>query len=79
MPDREPVNLFHVPGGHETIGSPRRSHFRSRRSPPEMKTRYHATSTKQRGSVMWALIIGLVYRRFCKGYLTGMRYIATAG
>jgi hypothetical protein len=39
------------------------------RSRPEIKPRYQKTAIKQRGSVMWAFIINLIYDQSCSKYL----------
>jgi len=46
--------------------------FRSRRSRRETRIDHYRPSIKQRGAIMWAFIISLVYDRSCKKYLADM-------
>jgi hypothetical protein len=57
----------------ETFLAARRSHFSGARSRPETKSRYKKTSIKQRGSIMWDIIISLFYHQACKRYVAAAR------
>ena len=50
--------------------------FRSQRSPPETNPRYTSASVKQRGSIMWASILSLIYREILRTSLSGMHKLA---
>jgi hypothetical protein len=59
--------------GGETILQHRRSHFPALRKQPETEACYQGTLIKQRGSIMWDIIISLIYHRSCRKYLAAAR------
>jgi hypothetical protein len=46
------------------------------RSPPETNIGYQWASVKQRGSIMWASILNLIYREILRTSLSGMHKLA---
>jgi hypothetical protein len=42
---------------------------------PKLRGAINAPRIKQRGSIMWALIMSLVYQQSCKNYLTGIEAV----
>jgi hypothetical protein len=71
--DRDAVKLFHSRQNDETIHGSDEAIFLAPRSHPATNGWYQRPWIKQRGSIMWAIIIRLIYRQACRKYLAAMR------
>jgi hypothetical protein len=67
------VNRFHPNGSDEAISQPDEAIFGERQHRPEtIAAHNHWPLIKQRGSVMVAVVLNAIYRRFLKNVLPGM-------
>jgi hypothetical protein len=71
--DREPVKLFRRPKAHETIRSNDEAIFMVPRRHRETNGWYQQPRIKQWGSIMWDIIINLIYHQSCKKYVAAAR------
>jgi hypothetical protein len=60
-------------GLDETLWRPDEAIFPAAGNRPETKIRYRQRLTKQRGWIMWDIIISLFYRHACKRYVAAAR------